>query len=99
MGFSAGHRACLGRQFALGEASSPLPGLHADCLGTTVESIAVLTLILRDFSVHLPPNLDSRPDGKPESLTQKLERVLKVHHHITLTPEHLPLVFRQRGKE
>lgn len=60
----------------------------------------MLAMILRDYSIHLPEDCDGgfkslRSPGETE--TQKLERVLKVRSHITLTPEHKPLVFKRRN--
>ncbi|KAK4705780.1 7SK snRNA methylphosphate capping enzyme, partial [Phenoliferia sp. Uapishka_3] len=72
------------------------------CIGqkfATVTSTAIISLILRNYSVHLPEDLDgtgAQRAAKGETFQQKVERVTKCSSFIALTMKTSPLVFRKR---
>ena len=80
-----------------------LPFLLAEsrlmCVTSTVEGVAVLSLIMKKYSVHLAEDLDGSAEKRRlagETFEEKVKRVMQCRSVITLTPGKTSLVFRER---
>lgn len=62
-------------------------------------SSAIIALLLRKYSVHLPEDLDgsgAKRAASGETFEEKVERVTRCSSFIALTLKSSPLVFRER---
>lgn len=63
----------------------------------TVESVAIISHICRNYTIHLRPSRVEECALRPgESERARLDRVFLPTNGITLTPQPLPLIFRRR---